>query len=155
MRAHTSKVVKARFAKKNVQMLVVPGGLTPYVQAGDIGIYKSFKDKLSSITDEWKSSDRAEYTKGGNSKQPPVNDVVEWVQSAWKAVPDGVINRSAQAAGFSPLYEDWHISRHDVYGELFCRKWQSRDETSEDEEVTEDLLENLDEFTIWESEASE
>ncbi|KAG2758771.1 hypothetical protein PC116_g21583 [Phytophthora cactorum] len=52
MRAHTSKVMKARFAKKNVQMLVVPGGLTPYVQAGDIGIYKSFKDKLSSIIDE-------------------------------------------------------------------------------------------------------
>ncbi|KAG3241671.1 hypothetical protein PI124_g13471 [Phytophthora idaei] len=105
-RAHTSKVVKARFAKKNVQTLVVPGGLTPYVQAGDIGIYKSFKDKLSSIIDEWKSSDRVEYMKGGNPKQPPVNDVVEWVQSAWKAVPDDVINRSVQAAGFSPLYED-------------------------------------------------
>ncbi|KAG3238119.1 hypothetical protein PI124_g16911 [Phytophthora idaei] len=122
MRAHTSKVVTARFAKKNVQMLVVPGGLTPYVQAGDIGIYKSFKDKLSSIIDEWKSSDRVEYAKGGNPKQPPVNDVIEWVQSAWKAVPDDVINRSVQAAGFSPLCEHWHISRHDVYGELFCRK---------------------------------
>ncbi|KAG2969396.1 hypothetical protein PC120_g26713 [Phytophthora cactorum] len=117
MRAHTSKVVKARFAKKNVQMLVVPGGLTLYVQAGDIGIYKSFKDKLSSIIDEWKLSDRVEYTKG--------------------AVPDDVINRSVHTAGFSPL------------------KWLSRDESSEDEEVTEDLLENLDEFTIWESEASE
>ncbi|KAG2878556.1 hypothetical protein PC118_g24367 [Phytophthora cactorum] len=155
MRAHTSKVVKARFAKKNVQMLVVPGGLTLYVQAGDIGIYKSFKDKLSSIIDEWNYRIAWSIRRVVTQKQPLVNDVVEWVQSAWKAVPDDVINRSVHAAGFSPLYEDWHISRHDVYGELFCRKWLSRDESSEDEEVTEDLLENLDEFTIWESEASE
>ncbi|KAG2810262.1 hypothetical protein PC113_g23782 [Phytophthora cactorum] len=137
MRAHTSKVVKARFAKKNVQMLVVPGGLTLYVQAGDIGIYKSFKDKLSSIIDEWNYRIAWSIRRVVTQKQPLVNDVVEWVQSAWKAVPDDVINRSVHAAGFSPL------------------KWLSRDESSEDEEVTEDLLENLDEFTIWESEASE
>ncbi|KAJ8569068.1 hypothetical protein ON010_g6193 [Phytophthora cinnamomi] len=57
-------------------------------------------------------------------------------------------------AGFAPCYQDWHISRHDVYGELFCRKWLSRDDDSDDNDVEEDLLENLDEFTIWDSEDS-
>eukprot|EP00644_Phytophthora_capsici_P016212 jgi/Phyca11/17565/fgenesh1_pg.PHYCAscaffold_28_\ len=46
MRAHTPKAVKARAVKKDLWMFVIPGGLTLYVQAGDIGIYKSFKDKL-------------------------------------------------------------------------------------------------------------
>eukprot|EP00644_Phytophthora_capsici_P014948 jgi/Phyca11/20524/fgenesh1_pg.PHYCAscaffold_65_\ len=114
MRAHTSKAAKARAVKKDLQMFVIPGGLTPYVQVGDIGIYKSFKDKLSVTIDEWKSSDRVVYTKEGNPKQPPVEDV-QWVQTAWKAVPDDVVRRSVAAAGFSPIYEDWHISRHDVY----------------------------------------
>lgn len=124
------------------------------MQAGDIGIYKSFKDKLSAIIDEWKNSDRVLYTKGGNPKQPPVADVVEWVQTTWKAVPGDVVRRSVAAAGFSPWFEDWYISRHDVYGDLFCRKWLTRDETSEGDEVEDELLENLDEFTIWDSEAS-
>ncbi|OWZ10219.1 Pogo transposable element [Phytophthora megakarya] len=121
--------------EKNLQMFVIPGGLTPYVQAGDIGIYKSFKDKLSVIIDEWKSSDRVMYTEAGNPKQPPVEDVVQWVQTAWKTVPDVVVRRSVAAADFSPFYEDWHISHHDVYGDLFYRKWLSRDEESESDDV--------------------
>ncbi|KAG3067075.1 hypothetical protein PI125_g23728 [Phytophthora idaei] len=122
MRAHISKAVKAQCSKKNVQMFVIRGGLTPYLQVGDIGIYKSFKGKLSVIVDDWKSSDRVQYTRAGNSKQPPVEDVAEWVQTAWKYVSDDVVSRSVTTAGLSPYYADWHISRHDVYGELFCRK---------------------------------
>ncbi|GMF19225.1 unnamed protein product [Phytophthora fragariaefolia] len=76
MRAHISKAVKARVVKKDLQMLVIPGGLAPYVQTGDIGICKSFKDKLSVIIDEWKLSDRVVYTKAGNPKPPHVEDAV-------------------------------------------------------------------------------
>ncbi|KAE8880272.1 hypothetical protein PF005_g8689 [Phytophthora fragariae] len=31
MRAHISKMVKARCTAKEVQLFVIPGGLTPYV----------------------------------------------------------------------------------------------------------------------------
>ncbi|KAG6948835.1 hypothetical protein JG687_00015238 [Phytophthora cactorum] len=44
MREHISKAVKAKCSARNIAMCVVPGGLTSYLQAGDIGIYKSFKD---------------------------------------------------------------------------------------------------------------
>ncbi|GMF42196.1 unnamed protein product [Phytophthora fragariaefolia] len=71
-----------------------------------------------------------------------------------RPVPDDVMDHSVAAAGFSPTYEDWHISRHDVYGDLFCCKWLSRDEESDDDDVGEELLKNMDEFTIWDSEAS-
>ncbi|KAJ8576077.1 hypothetical protein ON010_g3135 [Phytophthora cinnamomi] len=52
-------------------------------------------------------------------------------------VPDDVVTRSVAAAGFAPCYQDWHISRHDVYGALFCRKWLSRDDDSDDNNVEE------------------
>ncbi|KAG6611416.1 Pogo transposable element with KRAB [Phytophthora cinnamomi] len=46
MRAHISKDVKAKCATRKINMCGIPGGLTPYLQAGDIGIYKTFKDLL-------------------------------------------------------------------------------------------------------------
>ncbi|DAZ92987.1 TPA: hypothetical protein N0F65_006342 [Lagenidium giganteum] len=45
---------------KSIKMAVIPGGLTPYLQAGDVGIYKSFKDKMSVFIDDWKRSDAVE-----------------------------------------------------------------------------------------------
>ncbi|CEG39078.1 pogo transposable element with krab domain-like [Plasmopara halstedii] len=39
MRAHISKEVKAKCQTRDIKMCVIPGGLTPYLQAGDIGIY--------------------------------------------------------------------------------------------------------------------
>jgi len=39
---------------------VIPGGITVYVQAGEFEIYKSFKDKISRLTSEWKSSGTVE-----------------------------------------------------------------------------------------------
>ncbi|DBA00287.1 TPA: hypothetical protein N0F65_001482 [Lagenidium giganteum] len=50
MRAHVSKKVKSKCSQCDIAMCVVPGGLTPYVQAGDLAIYKVFKDHLSPPT---------------------------------------------------------------------------------------------------------
>ncbi|KAG2790400.1 hypothetical protein PC129_g6870 [Phytophthora cactorum] len=56
-------------------MCVAPGGLTPYLQAGDIGIYKSFKDLLYMEINTWKESDQVEYTRFGNPRMPSVDTV--------------------------------------------------------------------------------
>ncbi|KAJ0396886.1 hypothetical protein ATCC90586_002829 [Pythium insidiosum] len=37
--AHIGKLVKAHCAKRKIGMCVIPGGMTPYLQAGDIGVY--------------------------------------------------------------------------------------------------------------------
>ena len=55
--------------------VVFPGGLTPYVQAGDLGIFKSFKDKISPIIAAWKNSDQVKKTASENTK-PPEKEVV-------------------------------------------------------------------------------
>eukprot|EP00644_Phytophthora_capsici_P018801 jgi/Phyca11/132229/e_gw1.143.16.1 len=52
MRAHISKKVKAKCADRGIAMCVIPGGLTAYLQAGDIGIYKQFKDILCALIDD-------------------------------------------------------------------------------------------------------
>ncbi|OWZ11985.1 Pogo transposable element [Phytophthora megakarya] len=52
--AHISKAVSAKCSKRNMGLRVVPGGFTASLQAGDIGIYKQFKDILS-----WKEIDQS------------------------------------------------------------------------------------------------
>ncbi|KAG2785067.1 hypothetical protein PC116_g13001 [Phytophthora cactorum] len=66
MRAHISKATKAKCVEKKVVVCVIPGGLTPYLQAGDIGVYSSFKAKLSEFINTWKLSDDVQYTRGRN-----------------------------------------------------------------------------------------
>ncbi|KAG3207698.1 hypothetical protein PC129_g21262 [Phytophthora cactorum] len=58
MRAHIGKRVKAACVKKEIKMCVVPGGLMPYRQAGDVGIYQSFKDRMSGLITAWKEFTR-------------------------------------------------------------------------------------------------
>ena len=43
-------------------MVVIPGGCTPYLQAGDIGIFRELKDNLSKIIEAWKNSEEVTYT---------------------------------------------------------------------------------------------
>lgn len=148
MRAHISKDVKAKCVSKKIKTMVILGGLTPYRQAGDIEIFKSFKDCLSSVIDEWNQSDRVLYAKSGNLRPLSVEEVVAWVSNSWKSVPNEVVQRSIAAAGFADDYRDWHISKHDVYGGLFQSKWVSADEESSDELDGVDLADEFDELFV-------
>jgi len=106
-------------------LIVILGGLTPYLQAGDIGIFKSLKDHISAMIHEWKILGHVEYTKGGNPKPPADNIVQLWVLDAWRQVALTNIKHSISSAGFSNDYKDWHISKHDVYGDKFRTAWKN------------------------------
>ncbi len=57
-----------------------------YVQAGDLGIYKSFKDKISPTFDAWKNSDEVKKIPYGNPKPPEMEKEVfyRWVNQEWR-----------------------------------------------------------------------
>jgi hypothetical protein len=147
MRAHISKVVKAKCAAREVSLCVIPGGLTPYLQAGDIGIYRQFKDLLCASIDEWKNSDAVEYTRAGNPKPPSEKTVCEWVSKAWKETPQLAVENSIAAAGFHSDSSQWFIWRHDVYGAMFQRMWQELNQDIE-EEVEDELANALDDIEL-------
>lgn len=66
--------------KRNIEMIVIPEGMTPYLQAGDAGIYRQFKDELSNQINESKNSNDVTYTRNGNPRLPSDATVVEWVR---------------------------------------------------------------------------
>jgi hypothetical protein len=149
-RAHIAKKVKEHCRQRNIEMIVIPGGLTPYLQAGDIGIYREFKDRLSDLINQWKNSDGVEYTRGGNPKPPADHIVQTWVRDAWNGISIENIRKSVLSAGFNNDHLQWHISKHDVYGTRFLRAWENTgDETEPDsggfEEVGQpDDIEDID-----------
>ena len=110
MQTHIAKDIKAKCISKKIDLMVIPGGLTMYLQAGYIEIFKSFKDCLSSVIEDWKRSGRVQYTKNGNPPPPSVEEVVAWVSNLWKAIPNDVVRRSIAASGFAIDYHDWHIA---------------------------------------------
>ena len=145
-RAHTANIVKEHLRRRGIKNIVVPGGLTPYVQAGDLGIYKSFKDQIGPIIALWKNSLESKTPKG-TPKPPTLETVLKWVHTAWTKVPESVVLNSIRAAGFGEDTQ-WHVYKHDVYGAAFRGAWLSRemvppvepqvlaeDEVEEDENV--------------------
>ena len=139
-RAHISKAVKAHCANRRIELIVIPGGLTPYLQAGDIGIYREFKDRLCALIDQWKRSDGVEYTRGGNPK-PPSNHIVQgWVRDAWNGVSINNVTKSVLSAGFNDNPDEWHISKHDIYGTRFKAAYNN---TGEDAEIDQQQLEEV------------
>ena len=76
-RAHISMQLKEHCARRNITQVVIPGGMTPYLQCGDIALYKGFKDKLSDAIEAWKHSKEVSYTKSGNPRQPSDDTVAK------------------------------------------------------------------------------
>ena len=79
--------------------------------------------EISDIICQWKRSDAVTYTRGGNPKPPEDAVVRQWVRDAWHSISRDNIHRSIQSAGFANNYEEWHIAKHDVYGERFRNAW--------------------------------
>ena len=124
-RAHISDKVKKHCNKRAIKLIIIPGGLIPYLQAGDIGIFREFKDIVSRLINEWKHSDTIEYTRGGNPKSPSHQLVSSWVSLGWNELSISNVRNSIKSAGISTNYQDWHIAKHDIYGNLFREKFLS------------------------------
>ena len=117
-RAHISKEIKAYCSVRNIKMAVIPGGMTAYLQCGDIAYFKPFKDSLSNLIESWKHSTDVMYTPAGNPRPPSKEAVAKWVKEAWKSVSDDMVK-----IGLLRDIDQWFIARHDKYGRTFRNKY--------------------------------
>jgi len=78
---------------------------------------------MTSKRKSWKTSGMVELTCGGNPKPPRDEVVCTWVKTAWRNVDRDVIKKSIVHAGFHDDFEEWHISRHDIFETRFKSMW--------------------------------
>ena len=65
-RGHLEGSVKEKFNQSNIDLVVIPGGLTSKCQPLDVAINKPFKDNLRKEWHFWMSNGGAGYTEAEN-----------------------------------------------------------------------------------------
>ena len=69
---HMEDSVSKSLKQKKIELLIISGGCTKYVQAPDVSWNKPFESKVSDEYDEWLSTDRIKnLTDAGNLKSSP------------------------------------------------------------------------------------
>ena len=86
--------VQLRLREINTEIVYVPGGCTKHIQAPDLVWNKSFKQKVAEPYDEWLSNGAHEFTESGNMNPVPRNLVLDWILTAWKALPKKMVESS-------------------------------------------------------------
>ena len=118
-------------------MVVIPGGMTAYLQAGDLCYYKPFKDVLNTFIEDWKGGPLVQYTPRGNPRPPEKALVNDWVRRAWKCVREDLVLKGLLLSGVLGSVADTFIARHDVYGKNVMDAWNEMLE-AEQQALTQD-----------------
>lgn len=100
-RCHISENIKNKLNSLNVDMAVVPGGCTKFVQPADVSWNNPFKEKIRQYYTEWISSDQVEMTKNGNPRPPSLPTVCQWVIDAWASLSSDLIRKSFNSCGIT------------------------------------------------------
>ena len=92
--AHMTEDVKLCLKDINTESVIVLGGCTKHIQAPDAFSNKPFKQKVAELYDEWLSNGVHDFTESGNMKPLARRLVLDWILTAWKALPKGMIESS-------------------------------------------------------------
>nr|XP_006817663.1 PREDICTED: pogo transposable element with KRAB domain-like [Saccoglossus kowalevskii] len=98
---HLTDNVKAALRERNIDVAVIPGGLTSILQPLDIGINKPIKETMHDLWDLWMKEGEAEFTPTGKRKCPSREMVVQWVSKPWEKLSETTIQRSFLKPGIS------------------------------------------------------
>ncbi|CAB4439968.1 unnamed protein product [Rhizophagus irregularis] len=100
-RGHLEDSIKEKFKENNVNLAVIPGGLTSICQPLDVAINKPFKDHLRQEWHQWMSNGGAGFTNAGNLRRATISDMCGWVKRSWENLSEEIIIRSFKKCGIS------------------------------------------------------
>ena len=100
-RGHLTDGVKELLARRNVDIAVIPGGLTPVLQPLDKCVNKPFKTRVRAQYQAWMVNGPFTYTPSGKKRAPSKELVLQWVNKAWQEIPAELVIRSFKSCGIS------------------------------------------------------
>ena len=96
-----TEAIKDLLARQNVDVAVIPGGLTPVLQPLDKCINKPFKNKVRSQYQAWMVNGPFTYTPSGKKRAPSKELVLQWIHKAWQEIPTDLVAKSFKSCGIS------------------------------------------------------
>ena len=100
-RGHLTDGVKELLARRNVDVAVIPGGLTPVLQPLDKCLNKPFKTRVRAQYQAWMVNGPFTYTPSGRKRAPSKELVLQWVNKAWQEIPAELVIRKFKSCGIS------------------------------------------------------
>jgi len=98
--AHMTDRVKRALKRENMNLAVIPSGLTSILQPLDISLNKPFKDGVRKRWMEWMANGIHELTAtGGRQKKPSEELICSWIVDAWHEIPTDMIESSFLICG--------------------------------------------------------
>jgi len=104
-RGHLEESVKKKFHDSNIDLAVIPGGLTSICQPLDVAINKLFKDNLCKEWHLWIANGGAGKTAAGNLRHAKYSDVCNWVKRSWENISSEIIINSFVNCGITELLD--------------------------------------------------
>lgn len=94
---HRAKDMKAFLAERKIDQIMIPAGMTPYLQGLDIVINKPFKDQLRKEINEY-IENRMEGNQHRNFMKPCENEIGRWVKNLWYVIKDDFVAKAFTAS---------------------------------------------------------
>ena len=93
--------MKELLARRNVDVAVIPGGLTPVLQPLDKCLDKPFKTRVRAQYQAPMVNGPFTYMPSGKKRAPSKELVLQWVNKAWQEIPTELVIRSFKSCGIS------------------------------------------------------
>ncbi|KAH9076620.1 hypothetical protein Ae201684P_010560 [Aphanomyces euteiches] len=148
--SHISREVKAFLHSEDILFVVIPGGLTSFVQPADVSWFKPLKSHLKAEIDAWKEMGQFIYTTGNRVKAPDVSVYGKWLKKAWSRITAENVIKSFQCC-FLGSDQELSIAKNDELGPLFLMKLEesTRQTAGVDEAIDVDVVDDfVDEFDM-------
>ena len=100
LHAHLTNSVKGDLNQRNIDVAIIPGGLTLVLQALDKCLNKPFKNNVRRKYLAWMISGPFEFTPAGK-KEPNRNLVFRWIKTAWAEILEEMIRNSFKTCRIS------------------------------------------------------
>ncbi|KAH9125519.1 hypothetical protein LEN26_009549 [Aphanomyces euteiches] len=146
--SHISREVKAFLHSEDILFVVIPGGLTSFVQPADVSWFKPLKSHLKAEIDAWKEMGQFIYTTGNRVKAPDVSVYGKWLKKAWSRITAENVIKSFQCC-FLGSDQELSIAKNDELEPLFLMKLEesTRQTAGVDEAIDVDVVDDfVDEF---------
>lgn len=116
---HRAKDMKNFLAERKIDQIMIPAGMTGYLQTLDIAINKPFKDHLRMEINEY-IENRMVRNHRGNFVKPGLQEVVNWVKNSWDKITDNDVSNALRTGYLDKKYSfnDSYIARHERFGPM-------------------------------------
>lgn len=114
---HRAKDMKQFLNKRRIDQIMIPAGMTSYLQSLDLVINKPFKDYLRIEVNDY-IEHRMERNQRGNFIKPNLKEIVNWVNNSWNKITANCVTNALRAGYLDRKcsFDESYIAKHEKFG---------------------------------------